>query len=89
MADVWNAADQGSAWLQELLDVANKSIALLSAQEQHDLHATLQREIPLGGRMGDVERDLVPMLILLAGPGGGYITGQVINVDGGMLIGSA
>ena len=68
-------------------EVANKSIALLSEQEQHDLHATLQREIPLGGRMGDVERDLVPMLILLAGTGGSYITGQVINVDGGMLIG--
>jgi 3-oxoacyl-[acyl-carrier protein] reductase len=40
--------------------------------------------IPLGGKMGDAEADLAPVLVFLASDGARFITGQVINVDGGM-----
>jgi 3-oxoacyl-[acyl-carrier protein] reductase len=40
------------------------------------------QNIPLQ-RFGQPE-DLVPLVLFLAGPGAGYITGQVIGVDGGM-----
>lgn len=50
----------------------------------HDLD--LSRRIPLDGRLGDVDRDLVPVVSFLAGPGARFITGQTIAVDGGMLM---
>jgi len=38
--------------------------------------------IPLG-RMGDAEKDIGALVVFLAGPGGGYITGRTLHVDGG------
>ncbi len=37
------------------------------------------------GRLGDPE-DVAPVIRFLAGPGARYITGQVIVVDGGMVM---
>jgi len=42
--------------------------------------------IPLGGALGDPERDVGPMLVFLAGPGSGFITGQLLAVDGGLMM---
>ncbi|BCP28886.1 MULTISPECIES: SDR family NAD(P)-dependent oxidoreductase [Mycobacterium avium complex (MAC)] len=42
--------------------------------------------IPLGGTLGDPTRDLGPMLVFLAGPGSGFITGQLLAVDGGLMM---
>lgn len=42
--------------------------------------------IPLGGGLGDPARDLGPMLVFLAGPGSGFITGQLLAVDGGLMM---
>lgn len=42
--------------------------------------------IPLGGALGDPQRDLGPMLVFLAGPGSGFITGQLLAVDGGLMM---
>jgi NAD(P)-dependent dehydrogenase (short-subunit alcohol dehydrogenase family) len=50
----------------------------------HD--AQMKAVIPIDGRLGDVDRDLVPLLCFLAGPGSRFITGQVFAVDGGMLM---
>ena len=50
----------------------------------HDL--TMQHVVPLGGRLGDADRDLAPVLVFLAGDGARFITGQVIAVDGGMVM---
>ena len=35
------------------------------------------------GRMGDPEKDVGALVVFLAGPGGGYITGRTLHVDGG------
>jgi 3-oxoacyl-[acyl-carrier protein] reductase len=42
--------------------------------------------IPLGGALGDPARDLGPMLVFLAGTGSGFITGQLLAVDGGLVM---
>lgn len=46
----------------------------------------MQMTIPLGGTLGDPARDLGPMLVFLAGPGSGFITGQLLAVDGGLMM---
>ncbi|MEZ0351255.1 SDR family NAD(P)-dependent oxidoreductase [Mycobacterium sp. pR1184] len=46
----------------------------------------MQMMIPLGGTLGDPVRDLGPMLVFLAGPGSGFITGQLLAVDGGLMM---
>jgi NAD(P)-dependent dehydrogenase (short-subunit alcohol dehydrogenase family) len=42
-------------------------------------------QIPLGGRLGDPDRDMAPVLVFLLGDGARFITGQIISVDGGMV----
>ncbi|SPM33591.1 NAD(P)-dependent dehydrogenase, short-chain alcohol dehydrogenase family [Mycobacterium rhizamassiliense] len=42
--------------------------------------------IPLGGALGDPARDVGPMLVFLAGAGSGFITGQLLAVDGGLMM---
>ena len=44
----------------------------------------LKRSIPLG-RLGEPE-DVAGLVRFLAGPGASYITGQIIAVDGGMVV---
>ncbi|OCB33841.1 short-chain dehydrogenase [Mycobacterium malmoense] len=46
----------------------------------------MQLMIPMGGKLGDPARDLGPMLVFLAGPGSGFITGQLLAVDGGLMM---
>jgi NAD(P)-dependent dehydrogenase (short-subunit alcohol dehydrogenase family) len=46
----------------------------------------LKATIPLGGAFGDPARDLGPVLVFLAGEGSRFITGQLIAVDGGMVM---
>ena len=60
---------------------ASMSAAQLAA---HD--AQMKAVMPIDGHLGDVDRDLVPLLCFLAGPGSRFITGQVFAVDGGMLM---
>jgi 3-oxoacyl-[acyl-carrier protein] reductase len=46
----------------------------------------LKTMIPLGGALGDPARDVGPMLIFLAGTGSHFITGQLLAVDGGLVM---
>jgi 3-oxoacyl-[acyl-carrier protein] reductase len=42
--------------------------------------------IPIGGALGEPARDVGPMLVFLAGTGSGFITGQLLAVDGGLIM---
>ncbi len=50
----------------------------------HD--SMMARAIPLGGRLGDPDRDMAPMLVFLLSDGARFITGQTLAVDGGLMI---
>jgi NAD(P)-dependent dehydrogenase (short-subunit alcohol dehydrogenase family) len=50
------------------------------------LDQQLALTIPLGGALGDPVNDLGPVLVFLAGEGSHFITGQLIAVDGGLLM---
>jgi NAD(P)-dependent dehydrogenase (short-subunit alcohol dehydrogenase family) len=63
-----------------------KTRSLMSPQQLAALDATLRAEMPIDGKLGDVDRDLVPLMVFLAGPGARFITGQIFAVDGGVLM---
>src|ERR1700742_503900 len=46
----------------------------------------MKLSIPLGGKLGDPASDLGPVLVFLASEGAGFITGQLIPVDGGLAM---
>jgi 3-oxoacyl-[acyl-carrier protein] reductase len=46
----------------------------------------LKATIPLGGKLGDPTADLGPVLVFLAGDGARFITGQLLAVDGGLMM---
>ena len=56
----------------------------MTAVLKEDVRAAVLGRIPLGG-FGKVE-DIAEAVLFLAGPGGRYVTGQVIVVDGGMVM---
>lgn len=56
----------------------------MTSELSDDQTSALLSQIP-AGRLGDPE-DIAPVVRFLAGPGGRYITGQVIAVDGGMVM---
>ncbi len=42
-----------------------------------------KKRYPLGGTLGDADRDMAPVMVFLAGEGSRFITGQLIAVTGG------
>jgi NAD(P)-dependent dehydrogenase (short-subunit alcohol dehydrogenase family) len=60
--------------------------ASMTAEQLAAHDAQIAAVMPIDGRLGDVDRDLVPLMCFLAGPGSRFITGQVFAVDGGMLM---
>jgi NAD(P)-dependent dehydrogenase (short-subunit alcohol dehydrogenase family) len=42
--------------------------------------------IPLGGKLGDPDLDMAPVLVFLVSDGARFITGQTLAVDGGLLM---
>lgn len=56
----------------------------MTAELSEAARSELAGRIPLG-RLGTAG-DVAPLVRFLAGPGGSYITGQVLTVDGGMVM---
>jgi 3-oxoacyl-[acyl-carrier protein] reductase len=46
----------------------------------------IKSTIPLGGALGDPVNDLGPTLVFLCSEGSRFITGQLIAVDGGLVM---
>ena len=42
-------------------------------------------QIPLGGKFGDPDKDLAPVMVFLASEASRFITGQLLPVDGGRI----
>jgi NAD(P)-dependent dehydrogenase (short-subunit alcohol dehydrogenase family) len=63
-----------------------KTRSLMSPEQLAALDATLKAEMPIDGKLGDIDRDLVPLMVFLAGPGSRFITGQIFSVDGGLMM---
>ena len=52
--------------------------------ETHDRGMAMM--IPLGGRLGDPDTDMAPVLVFLASDASRFITGQTLAVDGGLMM---
>jgi NAD(P)-dependent dehydrogenase (short-subunit alcohol dehydrogenase family) len=63
-----------------------KTRSLMTPEQLAALDATLKSEMPIDGKLGDIDRDLVPLMVFLAGTGSRFITGQIFSVDGGLLM---
>lgn len=57
----------------------------LSAEDLASHDKATAEQIPLGGKFGDADTDLAPVLVFLAGDGSRFITGQLLPVDGGLI----
>lgn len=58
----------------------------LNAEELAAHDQGMAMMIPLGGRLGDPDRDMAPVLVFLVSDGARFITGQTIPVDGGLMM---
>lgn len=59
--------------------------AVMSHEQIKAHDAMMSALIPLGGQLGDADRDIAPVMIFLASEDSRFITGQIIPVDGGLL----
>jgi len=63
-----------------------KTRSLMSPAQLEEHESMLARDLPLGGRLGDPVRDLAPVIRFLVSDDSGFVTGQTIAVDGGLLM---
>ena len=52
--------------------------------EAHDRQ--LAMAIPLGGKLGDAEKDFAPVMVFIASDGSRFMTGQTFAIDGGTMM---
>lgn len=63
-----------------------KTRSLMTAEALALLDAKLLADMPIDGKLGDPDRDLMPLMRFLSGAGSRFITGQIFAVDGGITM---
>jgi NAD(P)-dependent dehydrogenase (short-subunit alcohol dehydrogenase family) len=53
----------------------------LAAHEEH-----MRSHVPLGGKLGDPDTDMAPVLVFMVSDASRYISGQTICVDGAAVL---
>jgi NAD(P)-dependent dehydrogenase (short-subunit alcohol dehydrogenase family) len=64
----------------------DKTRSEMSAEQLAAHDAVMAQRVPLGGKLGDVERDFVPVVAFYASSGADFMTGQLVAIDGGTLM---
>lgn len=54
--------------------------------EQLAKHDAEMAGLCIGGKMGDIETDFVPVMAFMASDGSKFMTGQTISIDGGIMM---
>jgi len=65
---------------------ADRRTEFIGPEAAAQFEKQLKTAIPLGGKLGDPVDDLGPMLVFLSGEGSRFITGQLLAVNGGLLM---
>jgi NAD(P)-dependent dehydrogenase (short-subunit alcohol dehydrogenase family) len=65
---------------------ADRLREFLGPAAAHFIDEQIKSTIPLGGALGDPVSDLGPTLVFLCSEGSRFITGQLIAVDGGLVM---
>lgn len=58
----------------------------LNEEELAELDAGFARTIPIGGKLGDPVGDFLAPMSFYCSPGAKFITGQIVAIDGGLLM---
>jgi NAD(P)-dependent dehydrogenase (short-subunit alcohol dehydrogenase family) len=64
----------------------DKTRAAMTPEQLAGHDAAMKASIPIGGQLGDIGADLVPVVAFMASEGAHFMTGQIIPVDGGVMM---
>ena len=64
----------------------DKTRASMSTEQLARHDELMQGAVPLGGKLGDVKEDFLPIMAFLCSDDAHYMTGQVFAIDGGILM---
>ncbi|MDR0518720.1 MAG: SDR family oxidoreductase [Clostridiales Family XIII bacterium] len=64
----------------------DKTRAAMTPEQLSAHDKVMAASVPLGGKLGDLDTDYVPVMAFLSSDSSKFITGQVVCIDGGILM---